>query len=286
MHHEIKNIYTTQMAKLRIAAAALLLGFASTIYAQNITGTVYNKETNKPVEYVNIGLIDNNIGTVCDDNGQYDIQIAETLDKATLRFSCIGYEPFDITVSDFKNQQSYDVFLQEKVIQLNEVLVLPKRYMQKTLGVKTEFRRIAAGFEKNKLGYELGIIMKTNKRMILQAININISYSTYDSIFYRLNVYEKVGKMQFDNILTQPYYVSIARCELKETIHIDVSHLNIASNKDLLVTLEHVKNLGENGYLYFCAAPGKRTFYRKTSHGDWETAPVGISISAEVLIEK
>lgn len=59
---------------------------------------------------------------------------------------------------------------------------------------------------------------------------------------------------------------------------------NIQVSGDFLVTLEHVKNLGKGG-LYFCAQLG-RSWYRKTSQGDWGSAPIGVSISVEALVEE
>lgn len=274
------------MPNLKIITAIILLLAASATQAQTLKGTVTNADTKQPIQYVNIGVPGGNTGTVSDENGQYELQIPDSLNQKTIRFSCIGYEPYIQTVSEFKSLASQNISLNEKVTQLSEVLVLPKKIVEKTLGIKTSLRNIAAGFKENKLGYELGIMMKTNKTMTLKTIHINFSHTTYDSIFYRLNVYEEIGKMQFENILTKPYYISIALADIKETIAIDISHLRITSNKNLLVTLEHVRNLGEKGYLYFCAAPGKKTYYRKTSQGDWESARVGISISADVLMEK
>lgn len=50
-------------------------------------------------------------------------------------------------------------------------------------------------------------------------------------------------------------------------------------------TIEHVKDLGE-GFLHFCAGLTHKTYYRKTSQGVWQTAPVGISISVIADVEK
>lgn len=274
------------MSNLKFITTVIILLAASVMQAQTIKGIITDAITKQPIPYVNIGVPGGNTGTVSDEKGHYELQIPDSLNPSVIRFSCIGYEPYNQTVSEFKSLASQNISMNEKVTQLSEVLVLPKKFVRKTLGVKTRLRNIAAGFRENKLGYELGIMMKTNKTMTLQTIHVNFSHTAYDSIFYRLNVYEEVGKMQFENILTKPYYISIALTDIKETVEIDVSHLQITSNKNLLVTLEHVRNLGEKGYLFFCAAPGKKTYYRKTSQGDWESARVGISISADVLMEK
>jgi len=72
---------------------------------------------------------------------------------------------------------------------------------------------------------------------------------------------------------------------VKKGISIDLQSKNIVVEGDFLITLEHVRNLG-NGYLYFCAGLTNKTYYRKTSQGKWETVPIGISVSVIADVEK
>jgi hypothetical protein len=253
--------------------------------AQKLSGVILNKETQLPISYVNIGIPNKNSGTVSNADGKFELIIDEKNSKDSLKFSCIGYESKTINIQELLTNKLEKIELNEKITEIKEITVLPKEYKKKTLGVKSEFKMMAAGFAENKLGYELGILMKTKKTMILKKIHMNFAICSYDSIFYRLNIYEETGNMQFKNIMPEPYYLSLSVKDLKSTTSIDISHLNIISDKNLLVTLEHIKNLGE-GRLYFCATPTKKTIYRKTSQGAWEKGPVGISISAEAMVEK
>jgi hypothetical protein len=72
---------------------------------------------------------------------------------------------------------------------------------------------------------------------------------------------------------------------VKDEIQIDLQPKNIVLEGDFLVTLEHVKDLGD-GYLNFCAGLTDKTFFRKTSQGKWESVPFGISISVIADVEK
>jgi hypothetical protein len=60
---------------------------------------------------------------------------------------------------------------------------------------------------------------------------------------------------------------------------------DILTNGDFLITLEHIKDLGE-GHLLFCAGLGTKTYFKKTSQGKWEAVPVGVSISVVADVEK
>lgn len=254
-------------------------------YAQNITGRVLNKKNNLPVEYVNIGILGKNIGTVCDNKGYFTITIDSKYDNDTLLFSCIGYNSYYVKVIEFKHKTTKNILLTEKIFELNEVIVKPKIFKQKTLGVTTRTKMAQAGFFENKLGYEAGILMNVKKTALLEQVIINIARCTYDTIFYRLNVYSVNEQKNFENILKQPIYFKLSKEQVKEKIIIDIKKENIIVTGDFLITLEHIRDLGHGG-LYFCSSLINKTYYRKTSQGIWETASIGISISVKAQVEK
>jgi len=263
----------------------LLVLSCATVSGQNISGIVYGEKSKLPVEYVNIGIVGKNTGTVSDLSGKYNLSIDPQFDNDMLLFSCIGYYPYSIKVADFKNQQKKSIYLKEKTYEINEVVVQSKKYKQRTLGITSKNKKIAAGFQNNLPGYELGIMMHTKKTTILKSVNINISNCTYDSVFYRLNIYKVLGKLNFVNILNKPIYIVRSKEETNKEIRVDVQPQNIVVDGDFLVTLEHVRDLGK-GSLNFCIGLFEKTYYRKTSQGDWKTVPIGISISFDADVEK
>lgn len=269
---------------MRLIVLILLLN-CNKIFGQNISGVVINENSKLPVEYVNIGIVRKNIGTVSDFYGKYNLPLDSQFDDDTLLFSSIGYLPFSIKISDLKKGNNKTVFLKEKVYEIKEIIVTPRTFTPHTLGITTHFKYFCAGFKENLLGYELGAFMNVKKSAIIKMVKINIAACSYDSIFYRLNIYKVTGKMNFENILTNPVYINLPKDKVKEEIQIDLQDQHIVIDGDFLVTLEHVKDLG-SGYLYFCASLMDRTFYRETSQGEWKTVPVGISISVDADVEK
>jgi hypothetical protein len=253
--------------------------------AEEFKGKILSAKDNTPIAYVNIGVVGRNVGTVSDAGGNYSLHISEQYDRDTLKISCIGFKPYTILVGDYKKRGNNNVFLDENVIDLSELAVFPKKYKQKTFGIKTKNSPMVAGFEKNALGYEAGLKFSTNKKTFLEKLRFNVASCDYDTIFYRINVYEKQGKRQFENILTKPVYLFFTKEKIKEGIEVDLSIYNIIVQGDFLVTLEHVREMGD-GRLYFPASLKKKTYYRKTSQGEWNTAPAGIAMSLEALVEE
>ncbi len=271
---------------LTIIACFLLIISGS---GHNYSGLVLNKTTGKPVEYVNIGIPGKNFGTVSDAIGHFKLSIDTTIFNDTLMFSCIGFEPYFAKVSDFLKTNPEAVFLNEKTYNLKEVDVRYREFREKVLGVTSANKKMAAGFAKNLLGYECGIFMRNKKHALIKKVRINISHCSYDSIFYRINIYQTLGKsktkVSFENILQEPIYIKLPKECVKETIEVDISSKRIFVEGDFLVTLEHVKDLGEGG-LYFCAGLSHKTFFRKTSQGTWNTVPIGVSINVIADVEK
>jgi len=272
----MKNIY---------GILIFLLFCVTNSYSEIYKGKITDRTTSLPIEYVNIGIVGKNVGTVSDVNGNFSLTIDKQYNNDTLLISCLGYFPKSIKIEDFINSKINEIKLDEKVTELPKVIVLPKKYKNKRLGISTQSKSIQAGFKDNQLGYECGVMMKIKKSAIFECVNINIASCTYDSIFYRLNIYKILNNGSYENILQKPIYILKSKLEIINEIKIDLTQLHILVNGNTLVTLEHIKDLG-SGQLNFCAGFSGKTYYRKTSQGKWDTAPIGVSISVDAKVEK
>ncbi len=268
-----------------VAAIIFLCLLAIKGFPQTFSGKVICKHSQKPIKYVNIGIVGKSIGTVSNHKGDYSLFIDTGFDNDSILFSCIGYYPFGVSVSDFKKFDSHIIELQERVYDLAEVVVRPEIYEKITLGYTPRIIGVQAGFKDNLLGYECGIMMSVKKSAFLKTVNINFSRTSYDTIFYRLNIYKALGDNNFENIVQSPIYIELSKEQLSNTVVVDLEPYNIVVAGDFLVTLEHVKDLGP-GYLYFNAGIRGRTYIRKTSQANWETISVGLSITVDAEVEQ
>ena len=67
----------------------LFLISCNTLHGQNIKGVVINATNNQPIEFVNIGIVEKNIGTVTNLNGKFNLFVDSAYDNDTLMFSVI-----------------------------------------------------------------------------------------------------------------------------------------------------------------------------------------------------
>ncbi len=261
-----------------------LFAFWNNLFAQVYGGCILSEDS-IALAFVNIGVVDKDIGTVSDIEGNFSIVLQEKYRNDTLRFSCIGYKPVEIRVADFVKLKNKRICLAKQVYAIKEVIIKPKLYKQKQLGIFKKGKSIQAGYNNLKLGYECGVLMKTRQTTLIEKVLINISRCTYDTLFFRINIYEEDNNQNFKSIQSKPVYFQIPKEKTNETIEIDLSAHNLIVDNDFLVTMEHVKNLGD-GELFFCARLLRRSYYRTTSQGAWKTVPAGVSICTIVRVEK
>lgn len=69
----------------------LLVSFSSASFSQEIRGKVIDKETNKTIPFVNIGIKGTSIGTITDEKGFFYLKKIE-IDSLFIEVSCISYK--------------------------------------------------------------------------------------------------------------------------------------------------------------------------------------------------
>lgn len=264
------------------------------LFSQNIelAGQIIDENDKSAVAYANIGVLNQNIGTVTDDNGFFKFEISATVkDSDSVKISMIGYENQIFRVADFRQilEQNAVIRLQPKAYNLSTVTVVPKGQVRRIVGNDKRNGFMSVGFGRNDMGREMAALLKIKEQpTYVDKVFVNINECTYDSIFYRLNIYEydKKTNLPVKNLLPKPVYVNFTKKETEETLVIDISHLNVLVEDDFIVSLELVKDLGE-GDIYFSVNLRKtKGFVRMVSQGEWNKAPIGPSIYAEVLSEQ
>ena len=178
-------------------------------FGQTYTGKISDKYSKNEIEFVEIGILNHEQGTISDIDGKYTIDLANCKDNDTLRFSHVGYRYIDFKVSEYKQKIDKDITLQPKDDYIETIIVDHKKFKQKTLGNNFEGKKYQGGFIQNIKGFECGVLLNIEKRAILNKLIINTTDCAYETIYYRVNVYREVAKNHFDNILSKAIYLII-----------------------------------------------------------------------------
>lgn len=255
-------------------------------YAQKLSGTILDKSTGKEIAFVNVVLPGSKVGSVSDENGVFDLELAQQIGSDSLIFSCLGYHPDTISIELLSQKKNNRIFLQSMHHELPLVEVLPKDYRKKLLGNKIKHDLGIFIFENKTPGYEIGVQMKTRgKPSWIDSVHIRFTECLIDSVFFRMNIYEFSNGVPDNNLLSAPIYINISPGS-SNTFRIGLQKLNLKTDRDFLVSLELLRDQSENPFSLstgFFTAP---SYYRLNNQDEWHKFPFGINIAAFVKQEK
>ena len=241
--------------------------------SKKIIGQIVDAETNKSLPYVNIGVIGKNVGTVSWIDGSFHLQIPTNLDSEELKISMVGYEAMIFKVSEIRRilRTKPKIYLKPAIIDLKEVVVMPKFRKTKVLGNTTTSTKMTDGFYGDALGREGGAIIKLKKKFRparVLKLRASIARNDYDTIKFRINFYDLKDGLPGEKIVQKNILVSST---IKQGIlEVDLEPYEITLNEDFCVTLEWIEDFGNKRLLFSMGFLGAKTVYRYTSQGSWE----------------
>ena len=281
---------------MSLLSSILLIFLNLLLGSPKISGNVVDKDSNKPISYVSIGIINTPYGTYSAENGRFEMELVDYSASDSLRFSCIGYYPATFSVNEFlaMNRLGMDtIFLRKKVTKLAEVVIYSNQFKTKTIGNKRSNKLVVLGFIDD---LERGVVFTNNKNLYLKNISFKLTTGgsqAPDSAIFRFNVYKIKDGSPHENILTQPIYLSITSDGLNSTNEFDISKYNISIDEDFAATFEVIRQYGK-GRIYFAGwLTGLPTVSRIGKQGSWIEAKsdnsgtkLHQSLKIEVLFEK
>lgn len=265
--------------------------------AQNqieVNALVFDRSSNKPMQYVNVGFIGEQIGTVTDQDGFFSITYNSTeVDQdAILQLSSLGYYPLRLTQKKLKEllNKTEILWLSPKRENIEEVLVKSIERKEKLLGVNKINPGVWAYWkDKLALGAEIATQVKIKKEGTkLLNLKYKVTENQADSLRVRVNIYKLKEGLPENNILTRNIYHIIKTS--KDWGEIDLSPYNIYVNDDVVVSLEMIEVYGD--ILEFAIATGKgRTdsYTRLVSQDNWKkwnNLPIAFTVNASYPLKE
>ncbi|WP_353151144.1 carboxypeptidase-like regulatory domain-containing protein [Chryseobacterium sp.] len=269
------------------------LFFLFSIYsfnAQVISGTVISKNENQPIPYVKIGVEKENMGVISDEQGRFSIGLSTLAPQKKIIIEVPGYELYTEAVEDFKKHDVQKIFLKEKIKNIKEIALKPKKLIDKNWGVNTKTKNVlySVNPELNKDSFlgETALEFNAKKRSKITNINLNIArYVSREPVLMRYSIYSEKNGFPDKNILDEEITVELTEDMIKDgTYTLNVNDHNIWVQGKFFVGIQFLKAF--DGNIKISAALFKTGFIREF-YGDWKKMTIAApAINIDVKMDK
>ncbi len=263
----------------RFLSICLIL-IACGLNAQTLKGTLKDAATGEALPFVNLGLLNKNIGTVSDDNGSFYLTAPSATATHTVRISTTGNRTKNISILDLQKQLKADpiVLLEEEATQLEELVITNEKPEEEAvlkediMGNLTKSQRTSVGFTSNKLGNEIGMMMKIKvSPMTLKTFSASLTSVKNPKLKMRLNFYSIKDGMPDKLIIKENIIVTPPPGST--VMEVDLTPYNIVVDTHFFVSLEWIES--SKKAVTFSADFSETAIpmmIRETSQGNWEKA--------------
>lgn len=230
------------------------------LQAQLISGKVIDSSSEKPLEYVNLGVIDTPIGITTNENGEFSLDIKGQSPKAVVRISMIGYKPQIFQIEELTNKENI-IRLVNVPIQLGEVIAKPFLGKLKKVGTTSStFHGGVCGWggTQGGKGHEIGTKIELGTSPVLiRGLHICLSKQSFESSLFRLHIRNIVDNLPSEELLTENIMIPITKNS--GWIDVDLSKYNLVFDGNIALTLEWV-NVTTSDKTKFIQVNGKKEY--------------------------
>jgi len=237
----------------------------------NIKANIKDKETQFAIPYASASIIGTSLGTLTNQLGELELQVASISVNDTLKISAIGYEDKKVIIKDIT---SYNIYLTPIVYDLTEVKIKPKKVLYKHLGILDYDKTTCTSFMElgdNWMGKQAAILIE-NKQGItfyIESFGFYIIKNEYtDSLTFRLMLYElDENNMPGKTFLKQPI---IFKTNAKNgEVRIDLKDKSISSSQHFFISLECLEKEMDGKKFCFDGDIKTPSYFKKSLTTKW-----------------
>lgn len=226
---------------------------SSKVFAQNtatnnlsIKGTTFDVESNQPLAYVSVGVLNKSQGTLSDSTGNFSFFVTKENMADTLQISFVGYSTKKIAVKDFIESNNHTIGLAIRFTALDEVIVPGEKMNTEIIGRQASGKLIQVSIHHKTsaaetIGSEMGMRYKTDRgNAILKDFNFYLSANNFNSIKFRLNIYSVKNDMHDTLLYDKQIFATVDQFKTGLT-KLDLKQYGIKVNHDFIITLQWVE---------------------------------------------
>jgi hypothetical protein len=239
---------------------------------QSLNGLVLERETELPISYVSIGIINKPGGTYSDTDGMFHFKQAEFDRTDSLKFSCIGYKSVSFSLTELIEKygnESLKIYMEKEVFKLKGVDIFPHEYKVSEIGNKISNRHICICGSNDVEG---GIVIRNRKKIFLDKLTFKLSSECSlmpDSVLFRFNIYTINNDLPAELILVEPIYFRLSKELSNDKITVDLEKYRIAVTGDFAATIEIIKSYGTGKICFAGWITGSPTVFKYGKQGKW-----------------
>ena len=173
------------------------------LYSQKIIrGKVIELQSNIPISFVNIGIVNSSIGTISNQDGTFIIKIPENRLGDTVTFSAIGYVRRQIPIGLLQENDIINIFLHQRTEVLSEVIIFAKKEKRKNFDLGNRYYKGGLNLspaEDATAGASVALLIQNkypsyNQKLIypvfLQNAKVRIADNTTGDFKIRVRLYD------------------------------------------------------------------------------------------------
>ncbi len=241
----------------------------------HISGRIMDGNSGLPLSFVNVGFLNQGVGTVTDGEGNFELSFSSKLltEETPLRISSVGYKPMELGVESVNSLRKHGSFI---LMEPDEITLEPV-FLSAT---KKGFERLGSSvYSKSEYGYwsdmdalggELATRISIGKKgSRLLDLSFNVLENRSDSILIRVKVYKCKRNMPAELVPDENIYHTIRKRKGVESI--SLKPYNIKVDDDVVIGIELVKAYGEEVYLAVSGSPyGGTAYIKERSFDGWD----------------
>lgn len=213
---------------------------------EKIIKGIVTDSLNKPIQYANIGILNKPIGTVSNQNGEYFLNIDNSMNLDTLKISCLGYKTVEKVINNIQNN-NFNISLENHFVKLEEVVIKSdnlKTYIEgkeKSNSKNQVFFAIQNRKDLN-LGSEIGrkFTLGTKKPSLLKEFKFFVKENNFDRVKFRINIYTILNNRPDKKINETNIIVGLEN-KNKGWVDVDLSEYEIKTQQDIIVAVEWIE---------------------------------------------
>jgi hypothetical protein len=269
------------MKNMLAISLLLLIQFLGHTQEIRMRGQIIDASSKSPIEFVNIGILNKNLGTVSDLNGNFDFNIPKEYANDSITISHINYYA---TKAPIKKGENQIIHLNPRTNELSEIMLSNKKKTTRKVGVKTYNPLLWLGgiSKDNDMIENAQRINIPNKMVRVKFVNMYLRNGfEADSTYVRINFYKNVNnapgeRMVFQHIIQKKKIVA-------GWLQIDVTQEAIYLNEDFFIGVEFMPNFEKPQDVYIGVILSKgKGFSRRSSQGEWMKLQGASTINVEI----